>query len=133
MRNLQPVLALALLAAFTPSAVLCAQEDTTKPAPQPGHYYRIGRGVKAPRAIDTPAAEYTERARKEHQEGVVGIQMVVGTNGLPRDIKVSRSLAPDLDQSAAQAVQKWKFSPATKDGKPVSALINVEVAFRLAK
>jgi outer membrane biosynthesis protein TonB len=31
------------------------------------------------------------------------------------------------------AVKKWKFEPATKNGKPVPVLINVEVMFRLNK
>jgi TonB family protein len=36
-----------------------------------------------------------------------------------------------LDQKAVEAVRKWKFEPAMKDGKPVAVQISVEVNFRL--
>jgi protein TonB len=36
-----------------------------------------------------------------------------------------------LDQKAMEAVSKWRFRPATKDGKPVPVMVNVEVHFRL--
>jgi TonB family protein len=36
-----------------------------------------------------------------------------------------------LDQKAVEAVKKWKFQPAEKDGRPVAVQINVEVNFRL--
>jgi outer membrane biosynthesis protein TonB len=36
-----------------------------------------------------------------------------------------------LDEKALEAVQKYRFKPAMKDGKPVAAMIGVEVNFRL--
>jgi outer membrane biosynthesis protein TonB len=30
-----------------------------------------------------------------------------------------------------EAVQKWRFDPALKDGKPVTVQISVEVEFKL--
>jgi TonB family protein len=36
-----------------------------------------------------------------------------------------------LDQKAIESVRQWKFSPATKDGKPVAVEVRVEVAFTL--
>ena len=50
---------------------------------------------------------------------------------ISRDVKVARSLGMGLDQKAIEAVKKWKFEPALKDGKPVAVQINVEVNFRL--
>ena len=58
------------------------------------------------------------------------LRLIVGGNGVPREIGVVRSLSPDLDAAAVDAVAKWKFAPATKDGKPVTSQINVEVSFR---
>jgi TonB family protein len=110
-----------------PLTSLC-QDDTTKPASE--QVYRVGGSVKPPRAIYAPAAEYPTKARKENQQGTVAIKMVVSADGLPRDIKVARSLSPELDEAATNAVKKWKFAPATKDGEPVAVQINVEVSFR---
>ena len=47
------------------------------------------------------------------------------------NIKITRSIGHGLDQEAIDAVGKWKFEPATLDGRPVPVEINVEVNFRL--
>jgi periplasmic protein TonB len=96
-----------------------------------GGAFRVGNGVSAPRALDTPDPEYSEEARKAKYQGVVVLWLVVGPDGKPRDIKVSRPLGMGLDQKAIEAVQRWRFEPAMKDGRPVAVQINVEVNFRL--
>jgi protein TonB len=96
-----------------------------------GGVFRVGGGVSAPRALDTPDPEYSEEARKAKYQGTVVLWLVVDQNGGPRDVKVARSLGMGLDQKAIEAVRRWKFEPAMKDGKPVAVQINVEVNFRL--
>lgn len=96
-----------------------------------GGVFRVGGGVSAPRALDTPDPEYSEEARKAKYQGTVVLWLIVGPDGKPRDIKVARALGMGLDQKAIEAVRNWKFSPAMKDGKPVAVQINVEVNFRL--
>jgi TonB family protein len=96
-----------------------------------GGPYRVGGGVKAPTPLETPDPEYSEEARKAKYQGVVVLWLVVGPDGRPKNIKVERPLGMGLDQKAVEAVQRWKFEPATKDGKPVAVQINVEVNFRL--
>jgi protein TonB len=96
-----------------------------------GGVFRVGGGVSAPRALDTPDPEYSEEARKAKYQGTCVLWLVVGPDGKPRDIKVARALGMGLDQKAIEAVRNWKFEPAMKDGKPVAVQINVEVNFRL--
>jgi TonB family protein len=96
-----------------------------------GGPYRVGGGVKAPTPLETPDPEYSEEARKAKYQGVVVLWLVVGPDGRPKNIKIERPLGMGLDQKAVEAVQRWKFEPATKDGKPVAVQINVEVNFRL--
>jgi len=55
----------------------------------------------------------------------------VDARGYPRNPRVIRSLGMGLDEKALEAVQRYRFRPAMKDGRPVSAMINVEVNFRL--
>jgi len=130
MRNFQLALTLAVVAAFAQPLLLLCQEESAKPAPE--KVYRvIGGSVKAPRAIYAPDPEYTEKARKERQQGTVLIRMVVGSDGLPCDVEVYRSLSADLDESAVNTVKKWKFAPGTKDGEPVAVQIIVEISFHL--
>ena len=57
--------------------------------------------------------------------------LIVGPDGRPRDIKITRSLGLGLDEKAIEAVKQWKFEPAMKDGKAVAVQISVEVSFRL--
>ena len=115
---------LALASLFLPPTALC-QDDSTKAAPE--RVYPVGGSVKAPRAIYHPDAEFPEKARKGHPNGVIVLYIVVGSDGLPRNIKVARPLSPELDQAFTDAVKKWKFAPATKDGQPVAVGIKVEM------
>jgi protein TonB len=46
-------------------------------------------------------------------------------------MKVVRGLRSDLDKKAIEAVSRWRFTPAVKDGNPVPASVTVEVVFRL--
>ena len=96
-----------------------------------GGAFRVGNGVSAPRALETPDPEYSEEARKAKYQGTVVLWLIVGPDGKPRDIRVTRPLGMGLDQKAIEAVNRWRFEPAMKDGRPVAVQINVEVNFRL--
>ena len=96
-----------------------------------GGVFHVGGGVSAPRAVDTPDPEYSEEARKAKYQGTVVLWLIVDQSGHPNNIRVSRSLGMGLDQKAIEAVKRWKFEPAMKDGKPVAVQINVEVNFHL--
>lgn len=96
-----------------------------------GGAFRVGNGVSAPRALETPDPEYSEEARKAKYQGAVVLWLIVGPDGKPRDIQVARPLGMGLDQKAIEAVQRWRFEPAMKDGRPVAVQIKVEVNFRL--
>ncbi len=96
-----------------------------------GGVFKVGGGVSPPKGLYTPDPEYSEEARKAKYQGTVILWLIVGPDGRPRDIKISRSLGMGLDQKAIEAVRNWKFEPAMKDNKPVAVQINVEVNFRL--
>src|SRR5207253_1097235 len=96
-----------------------------------GGVFKVGGGVSAPKVLFQPDPEYSEEARKAKYQGTCVLWLIVGPDGKPRDIKVSRNLGMGLDEKAIQAVKTWKFEPAMKDGKPVAVEISVEVEFRL--
>ncbi len=93
--------------------------------------FKIGGPVSAPQLISKVEPEYSEEARRAGLQGTVVLYVVVDGNGAPRDFKVVRSVGLGLDEKAVEAVQKWRFKPGFKDGKPVSAAAQIEVNFRL--
>ena len=54
-----------------------------------------------------------------------------GADGLPKDIRVQRALGMGLDRKALEAVRRWRFEPAMKNGRPVAVQINIELNFHL--
>lgn len=93
--------------------------------------YKVGEGVTPPAPIHSPNPQYSKQARHAKLEGVCVLWMIVGADGLPRDIRVQRTLGLGLDEKAIEAVKKWKFKPAMKDGKPVAVRVSVQVNFHL--
>jgi periplasmic protein TonB len=97
-----------------------------------GRSMRPGEGgVTQPRPIYDPEPEYSDEARRIKLQGSVSLWMVVGLDGRAHNIRVQRSLGMGLDQKAIDAVNRWRFEPATLNGKPVAVEIAVEVNFRL--
>jgi periplasmic protein TonB len=96
-----------------------------------GGAYRVGGGVSAPRVLYSPDPEYSDEARKAKYQGSVVLWIIVGPDGGVRDVRVQRTLGLGLDEKAIEAVRKWKFEPARKNGQPVAVQVNVEVNFRL--
>ncbi len=97
-----------------------------------GGVYQIGGGVSAPVAIFTPEAEFSDEARRAKYQGVCLISLIVDAQGNPQDPRVIRALGMGLDEKALEAVRKYKFKPAMKDGRtPVPVRITIEVNFRL--
>jgi protein TonB len=96
-----------------------------------GGVYRIGGDVSQPVLLVKVEPEYSEEARKAKYSGTVLLSIIVDATGMPRDIKVIRPLGLGLDEKAVEAVSKWRFKPAMKNGHPVAVQANVEVNFRL--
>lgn len=88
-------------------------------------------GVRAPRPIYTPDPEYPDNARKMKITGTVQLSLVLGVDGVPHDVKIEKGLGHGLDEKAVEAVRKWKFQPAMKDGQPVETKLYVTTTFRL--
>ena len=97
-----------------------------------GGLYRIGGGVSAPVPLNSVEAEFSDEARRAKYQGVCLISLIVDVHGDPQNPRVVRALGMGLDEKALEAVKKYKFKPAMKDGKtPVPVMITVEVNFRL--
>lgn len=56
--------------------------------------------------------------------------VVVTSEGKATNISVVKSPGMGLDEKAIEAVRKWRFKPAMKDGKPVDTRVPIEITFR---
>jgi TonB family protein len=93
---------------------------------------KLGERISAPIPLYNPQAVYSPYGKKARIEGICLIGLIVDANGLPKNIHVIKGLEPSLDQKAIEAVEKYRFKPAMKDGAvPVPVMINVEVNFQL--
>ncbi|HLM98396.1 MAG TPA: TonB family protein [Bryobacteraceae bacterium] len=99
--------------------------------PPAGGVFRVGGGVSPPRVIYKKDPGYSEEARKAHLWGTIVLQVIVGADGVARDIKVVRPLGMGLDEMAVETVAQWRFQPGTKQGNPVNVMATIEVNFRL--
>jgi len=97
----------------------------------PGIFPAGKMGATIPQVIYNPEPSFSDEARKAKQQGVVTLMLVVGKDGHTYDIRVRQSLGMGLDEKAIEAVSRWRFRPATREGMPVATQIAVEVNFRL--
>ena len=96
-----------------------------------GGLYRVGGGVTAPVITYQVDAEFSDQARMAKYQGVVIVEFVVDTKGLPRNLRVIRPLGMGLDEKALEAVRQYRFKPAMLKGHPVPVLIDMSVDFHI--
>ena len=60
------------------------------------------------------------------------LRVQIDANGTPRSMRVLRSLGEDFDRAAMDAVKKWRFQPATRNGTPVTTVGNIVIKFDIA-
>jgi TonB family protein len=97
-----------------------------------GGIYHLGGGVTNPVPLNSVEAEFSDEARRAKYQGVVLVGLIVDAQGNPQNIHIVRALGMGLDEKAIEAVRKYKFRPAMKNGKPVAVDgVTVEVDFRL--
>lgn len=82
-------------------------------------------GVIPPRALGELGAEYPATASGDR--GCV-VELVVGADGVPRDVQALDCESP-FRQAAEAAATSWRFSPAERDGRAVAAKIRLQVRF----
>ena len=96
-----------------------------------GGLRHVGGGVSSPEVIFKVEPEFSEEARKAKFMGVVTVNLIVDTKGLPQNVRVIRGVGMGLDEKALEAVRQYRFKPAMENGHPVPVQVNVEVNFQI--
>ena len=79
-----------------------------------------------------PRPAYTDKARAQHLEGEVQLEVVFGASGTVDVLRVVKGLGLGLDESARDAAIHIRFHPATRGGSPVDVKGIVHIAFELS-
>jgi protein TonB len=93
--------------------------------------YEAGPGITMPVVIHEVKPEYTKQAMAERVQGLVQMTVVVRPGGKPSDIEVVKSLHPDLDRAAVEALEQWTFKAGAREGKQVPVRVTIEMTFTL--
>jgi TonB family protein len=118
---------------WTPPARTASQpSDLPTAGNDHGAYHPGVAGVGYPSCVYCPDPQYTKQARKKRLQGTVTLQAIIQADGRATDIQVLKSSVPDLNESAIEAVGRWRFKPALRaDDQPVPVTVPIEITFRM--
>jgi TonB family protein len=116
----------ALAALFASSAVI-AQTGSVAPAGGSGPTQDTPFNASMP-------PPYPPDAIGNHEQGMVMLKVLVGTDGTVRQITIDNDATkapPELAKAASDTAMKWHFNPKMENGKAVEAWTKVPVLFSL--
>jgi TonB family protein len=87
--------------------------------------------VVRPFLLNSAQPRYTEEARALKVQGAVSMGILVAENGDVDSVLVLRGLGHGLDEQATEVARKLKFSPATRNSKPIPYWTKLSVEFNL--
>lgn len=83
-----------------------------------------------PIAINTPAPEYPDMARKTGVEGAVRVRALITKEGKVAEVVVVEGNML-LEDAAVAAVKQWSFKPALQQHRPVAVWVETSLHFGL--
>lgn len=114
-----------------PSEPPGAEQPEGARRPSGGIYPVVPAGGTPPRVIRQTQPRYPLRARRAGSEGRVVLRAIIRRDGSVDDVQVLRDLPYGLGEAAKDAVEEWRFRPATYRGDPIEVYYTVTVNFRL--
>lgn len=91
----------------------------------------VGVDIEPPRIVERVEPRYNEAARRGRVQGVVILELIIGTDGAVESTEVLRGLPLGLTRNAVEAVEQWRFEPSTFRGHPVRVRYILTVRFTL--
>ena len=87
-----------------------------------------------PSHLRNPAPRYPLAARQLGQEGLVIVRADVNAQGRPTQVSLLQSSGHALlDNSALEAIRRWRFHPARAGGMATSSVVEIPVRFKLSE
>jgi TonB family protein len=88
--------------------------------------------MRPPDPLHKVDPKYIADAVLDRVEGIVRLSAVIRKDGRVESVELLKHLDDRLDKSAEEALGKWQFQPALRDGAPVDVDAVFEIPFRLA-
>jgi TonB family protein len=88
--------------------------------------------LRPPLPLHMVSARYIHSAEEDHVQGKVRLWAVIGKDGHVGEIALIQHLDDRLDRSAQEALGKWLFQPAERNGVPIDVDAVFEIPFTLA-
>ncbi len=89
--------------------------------------------LASPVATSKVDPAYPLELMKQNVSGTVILYAVILADGTVGKVRVLRSVDERLDRFASEAIAKWQFQPATKNGNPVAVEATFWIPFHPAK
>jgi TonB family protein len=89
--------------------------------------------ISPPAAASKVDPAYPLELMRQNLGGTVILYAVIHADGSVGSVRVLRSVDERLDQYASDAIAKWKFEPATRNGAPVDVEATFWIPFRPAR
>jgi TonB family protein len=131
----EPTAGLESVALLQAPLVELEQAPVAPPEPKAkfGELYAIKEVDKPPMGVQKPLPPYNPIAERMRQEGVVRLRVLVSEHGEVDQIEVLENSAGEiLKKTAIDAVKRWTYKPAQKDGVAVQVWIQEQVVFKLS-
>jgi TonB family protein len=103
-----------------------------EPAPDSLQKHQAHPDIRAPLPLHKVDPKYVPAAVEERIEGKVRLAAIIRKDGHVDTVEIVRSLDERLDRSAGEALAKWEFEPAMRDGVPIDVDAIFEIPFHLA-
>ena len=118
--------------AGAPLSTQAPEPTSPQPAsPQTSVYAAVPPGGTQPEEVDRVVPRYPMAARAAGAGGRVVIRGIVRRDGTIDNVEILKDLPYGLGEAARDAVEQWRFRPATYRGEAIDVYYTVTVNFRL--
>lgn len=127
------ILRVSLLACALLAGACQSEKPKSTYVPQPPAGILTASEVdQAPRLASRAAPpQYPFELRRAGISGQADVRFIVTHDGRVIDVVVTKATDPAFGLAATEAVSKWKYQPAIKDGQPIACLLEVPLVFSL--
>jgi TonB family protein len=134
------VAACGVLAVAACGSALALRIDVAPPAK---YSMALAAGSSAPKRVHVKAENltpikkttpvYPAKAKEDGNtiDGDVLLDVIIGADGSPESIVVSKSLREDYDASAQEAVRQWQWQPFLLNGDPVEVETTITITYSM--